>query len=286
MNFVYLPNSLKSTAESAAQYFKDNHGVGAFRIEEAVDPALGYRPTLQAVTADRYYLCIDVNESPYPATLEHAVLDCVTQGLPVKMYVAFPSDPLPSDYKARVDRARAHGVGVLDVASGRVQVIHAALPLSLASVRVRPRKEFPPRFRSTIAEAETTFKGGSPTQGCLVIQSEIEQLARKIARKTSAMGYWRALREGENPRNPNFDKDPWAKIMEVLIEFLDVRKCASPDRALLNRVAGLTAHRNEAGHKPNTLKARIKRDREARTRFESAVDTLYDLIVASRHLHI
>jgi hypothetical protein len=285
MNYVYLSNSLVPTAERAAQYFKDNHGINAFRVEQELYPGLAYRPTLQALSADHYYLCIEVNESPYPGILEPVVLDCVTQGLPVKLYVAFPSDPVPADYKVRVDRARAHGVGVLELSPDRAQVIHPPLPLSLVSVRARAKNEFPPRYRTFLTDAENTFKSGSPAQACLLIQAEIEQLSRKVARKSKAKGFWRSLRPNE--KTPRLsDKTPWAKVMEMLLDHLDPNKCGSPDRPLLNRIAGLTSHRNEAAHKPKTLKALIKRDREARTRFESAVDTFYDLIVATRHLQV
>lgn len=285
MNFVYLSTSLVPTAERAVEYFRDNHGIGSFRVEGEIGPELSYRPTLQALTSDHYYLCIEVSESPYPTIIEPVVLDCVTQGLPVKLYVAFPSDPMPADYKARTDRARAHGVGVLEVSPTRTQVIHPALPLSLAGLRPRPKKEFPARYRSALAGAEDTFKNGSPAQGCLLIQQEIEQLSRKIAKRTQAKHLWRALKPNEEA--PRFsDRTAWAKVMEILLGHLDASKCATPDRSLLNRIAGLTAHRNEGGHKPGNLKALVKRDREARTRFESAVDTLYDLIEQSRHLRI
>jgi hypothetical protein len=48
----------------------------------------------------------------------------------------------------------------------------------------------------------------------------------------------------------------------------------------------MTTHRNESGHKPDSLKVLAKRDRELRTRFESAADTLFDLIQQSRHLRL
>lgn len=285
MNFVYLPKSLVPTAEKAVEHFRDNHGISSFRVEEEIGPALSYRPTLQALTSDHYYLCIEVNESPYPSVLEPTVLDCITQGLPVKLYVAFPSDPLPADYKVRVDRARSHGIGVLEVSPNRTQMIHPALPLSLASLRPRQKKEFPARYRSALAEAESTFKNGSPSQGCLLIQQEIEALSRKIAKKTQAKSLWRPLKPSE--KAPKFSgKTAWAKVMDIMIDHIDPQKCPNPDRSLLNRIAGMTTHRNESGHKPGNLKALIKRDREARTRFESAVDTLYDLIQQSRHLRV
>jgi hypothetical protein len=136
-----------------------------------------------------------------------------------------------------------------------------------------------------LAEAESTFRNGSPAQGCLLIQQEIEQLSRKVAKKTHAKNLWRALKPGVKAP-PYTSKVPWAKIMEIMIDHIDPHKCPTPDKSLLNRIAGMTSHRNESGHKPGTLKDLIKRDREARTRFESAVDTLFDLIQQSRHLRI
>ncbi len=285
MNFVYLPKSLVPTAERVVEYFRDNHGIGNFRVEEEIGPDLSFRPTLQALTTDHYYLCVEVNESPYPALLEPVVLDCVTQGLPVKLFVAFPSDPLPADYKARVDRARAHGIGVLEVSPNRTVAIHPALPLSLVGLRPRPKKEFPARYRAPLASAEDTFRNGSPAQGCLLVQQEIERLSRKITKKTQAKALWRPLKPGE--KAPKFsDKTAWARVMEIALDHIDLKRCPTPDRALLNRIAGMTTQRNEGGHKPTNLKALIKRDREARTRFESAVDTLYDLIDQSRYLRV
>jgi hypothetical protein len=285
MKFVYLPTSLVATAERAVEYFRDNHGLGSFRVEEEIGPTLQYRPTLQTMTSDHYYLCVELSESPYPALLEPVVLDCVTQGLPVKLYVAFPSDPLPPDYKARVDRARAHGIGVLEISPNQTQLIHTSLPLSLVGLRPRPNREFPPRYRSALAAAENTFKNGSPAQGCMLIHQEIEQLSRKIAKKTQAKGLWRSLKPNE--KAPRFsEKTAWARVMEIVIDHLDFSKCPTPDKSLLNRIAGMTTHRNDGGHKPDSLKALVKRDREVRTRFENAVDTLFDLIQQSRHLRI
>jgi len=55
---------------------------------------------------------------------------------------------------------------------------------------------------------------------------------------------------------------------------------------LLIRVAALTDHRNDAGHKPKNRAALIARDRELRTRFEHAVDVLRDFANATRPLRL
>jgi hypothetical protein len=77
--------------------------------------------------------------------------------------------------------------------------------------RTNQRGEFPPRYRSALADAENTFRNGSPAQGCLLVQQEIEQLSRRIARKTQTKNLWRPLKPGE--RAPRFsDKTAWARV--------------------------------------------------------------------------
>jgi len=76
-------------------------------------------------------------------------------------------------------------------------------------------------------------------------------------------------------------------IMEVLIGRTNFN--ALPPgikKNLLIRVAALTDVRNDAGHKPRNRAERMKRDRELRTRFESAVDVLRDFANAARPLRI
>ena len=172
------------------------------------------------------------------------------------------------------------------MAPHETKVIYSPISLSLVGLRRVERNEFPAKYRSALAEAEATFRGGSPSPGCLLVYSEIESLSRRIAKKTKALGFWRALRPGEKPPKINLERGAWARIMEILIDHLDPAKCSTPDRVLLNRVAGLTAQRNDSGHKPGNRAALVRRDRELRTRFEHAVDILRELIEASRHLRV
>lgn len=62
--------------------------------------------------------------------------------------------------------------------------------------------------------------------------------------------------------------------------------CPGLTPAFLARIHGVTPHRNESGHKPANEELLKKRDRELRTRFESAVDLLGDLIVAVKPLRV
>jgi len=67
---------------------------------------------------------------------------------------------------------------------------------------------------------------------------------------------------------------------------LDPEQPPNIPEALLARVLGITSHRNEAGHNPDSRPALIRRDREQRTRFETATDLLFDLINATKALRV
>ena len=163
--------------------------------------------------------------------------------------------------------------------------IYEALALSLISVRPIHMKKYPAKYESALSDAEATFKNGSPAKGCSLIYDEIEGLSRAIAKKSKAKGYWRSPRQGQRVPRTNLDIAPWQNVMEVLMERLDWQRCKCLKNSL-QRVVGVVPHRNESGHKPKTLAARIKRDSELRTRFEAAADLLFDLICACRPLHL
>jgi hypothetical protein len=52
---------------------------------------------------------------------------------------------------------------------------------------------------------------------------------------------------------------------------------------LIHRIAAVTSYRNDSSH-ARSLRERTKRDREIRTRLESAADLLYDLVTVYTQL--
>ncbi len=281
MAYRYLPEHLHDAADRVKQFFREERGFTNFKIEEEVDKTLGYRPTLHTHTKDHHILCVDVQESPYSTALDSIVLDCVKKSFPVKLYVAFPENPSQQEYKKKVDRARANGVGVVEVRANAIEVIHEALALSLLGVRDVKPSRFPAKFRAELARAESTFRGGNPVEGCLIIYKELEALSRTVVEKTRTKGQWRALNAGE--KNPHIKHNTaWQKIMEVLMDHLDQKKCPALQLPLLARILSVAPHRNDTGHKITSLKKLIKRDTELKTRFESATDLLFELIQAAK----
>ena len=78
-----------------------------------------------------------------------------------------------------------------------------------------------------------------------------------------------------------------AVVMETLMNRTNFNAHPkSAKKSLLVRVAALTEHRNETGHKPKNRAVHIQRDRELRTRFETAVDVLRDFAKALGPLKI
>jgi hypothetical protein len=91
---------------------------------------------------------------------------------------------------------------------------------------------------------------------------------------------WRKLKKGEKPSKLDLENGPWEKVLEHFDYFYIVNKKKVPDLTsnLIHRLAATTTFRDQSAHKPRTLRERVQRDQETRTRFESAVDLLYDLI--------
>jgi hypothetical protein len=285
VNFRALPSQLHETGERIARYFEEERGLSRFKIEESVGGEIEYRPTLQTLTREFHDVWIEVSELPYLRSLDTVVLHCVTNTVPVKLYVAFPAGTATTEYKTLIDDARRKGVGVIEVTDAACHVIHEALPLSLIGVRKEAHKAFPPRYRSVLSTAEETFRLGDPAKGCSLIYDEIENLSRRIAKKIHARNLWKT-----NPKGPpkiKFDTAPWDTIMDHLLNH--VQAGALPpymNKALLIRVTAMIEARNAAGHKPRNRKDRLRRDRELRTRYETAVDVLRDFTAAARPLRV
>lgn len=290
MNFRFLEAPLWPTAEAAKAFFKKELGVTSFKIEQPIQPDMEYGPTLSAVTKDFHWLCIEVSESAWPQrnVLDAFVLDCKNRCLPVRLYVAIPRGTSDPAFRANLKRAKQNGVGVVEVDEVGGNVFQDALSLSLTGLRGTNPIDFPPKYRSAIRDAGQTFCNGSPGKGCSTIYEEIEALSRRLAKKTKQRGFWRALKPSEKPPKIDLVRGQWARLMKILIEHLDLKKCrcSKLNEPLLARVLGITGHRNESAHKPHNQTMLKKRDEELRTRFEAGIDILRDLINATKPLRL
>lgn len=282
--YLDLEESLWPIADAAIDFFRINKGITNLKKGESIDGS-SYKPTLTCVGPDKYYWCVEVSSTAYKAPLDAFVLECQQKQLPVKLYVAFPNyseDRYKYEY---LTHAQQCGVGVVEInvdAQNRGIIRHEAVPLSLVGIRPITTHSYPKKYIISLSEAEETFKRSSPSQGCLLVYQEIENLSRRIIDKTRKRGYWK-----KHVKMRVF-RDSWDNILKSLIENLDYEACPCPSLTsqLLSRVRGLTPVRNLSGHKPRTVREQMERDRRLRTCFDGACDILEDLINASKPLRI
>lgn len=286
MKFRHLSQTFHAMADAVVEYLQNERGIKGFVEEEPIHKEVA-RPSLHAKTQDHHFLCLEFSETtPFPLSVERFAPNCSRLCLPVRVFVAVPSDTKDPDYNRDLNRAREWGVGVLTVDGNHVTVVQEPLALSLAGVRRIDMKKYPTKYRFPLSQAEVTFRQGNPAKGCSEVYDEIEALTRRIAKKTLKSGMWRASKTGAAIPAIDLDKGPWANVIDVLMNQLDPGHPPRIPKAQLAHVLGITPHRNETGHRPNSKEALIRRDTTLRTRFENAADTLLELIVASKPLRV
>ncbi|MGH6924561.1 MAG: hypothetical protein ACRED5_12555 [Propylenella sp.] len=285
MTFAFraLPPGLHDTAEQAIAWFINRWGVrrGRVIVEEEFHPEVSFRPTFFTKTDDQYLLCIEVSDNIYNNTLDSVVLSCRDKGLPVKLVVAVPrSSTADSQYAAKLKSAKIAGVGILEVDGKSGDIVQQPLALSLAGVRPIDTSKFPRPYRQPLQQAYQTFRDGEPSKACSLVYDELEAASRKLATKAAkSKVYSTALK---------IPTCPWADLLSNIDKYLDRKDArAKPITSdLIARIVGVTGHRNASGHKPKTVKELVKRDQALRTRFETAVDLLDELIEAGRAFKI
>jgi len=280
-----LPDNLKECADATQKYLIKELGLAAIKIEQEVHPEIEFRPTLSAISTDKHIICAEVVEQLFTPAIEAFVLACRNHSLPVKLYVTVRRGQFQSyDLKA-LKFARENGVAILEISQPDhgVLIINQPVSLSLGGLRTFNLSKLPAKYRASLKQAIETFKSGNPAKGCSEVYDEIEQLTRRIGRKCG--GITDGLKKNGNI---DWDKDSWANVLEFLKSNVNKVAIGCPllNNQLISRLIGMTEYRNETGHKPSSLQKKIERDKQLRTRFESAMDELGCLIEAARPLRV
>jgi hypothetical protein len=279
-----LQEELRPYADGVSKYFKKEFGVTGIKIEQELSPKIDFRPTLHGLMPDKHIICGEVCDTLFPPLVERFVLACRNAGLPVKLFVVLPRGQIDKIETKHLAFAQENGIALLEISEdGEGQLLQGLpLSLSLGGLRAFELGRFPRKYRSALGSAIATFKQGNPEKGCAQVYDEIEALTRRV------LGRCSKVRKGLR-RKPDFNVEsaPWMTVLEFLKSHADRTriKCPELTPALLNRLIAITPHRNDAGHKPGSLEKLILRDRQLRTRFETAVDDLQALIEAVQPLH-
>jgi hypothetical protein len=284
MIYKVLPENLRDVADRVVDYLREDRGVTSFRAEAAIDDDLEYRPTAHGFSPEKYIVAVEVQDRPDIAVLDSTVLDCAARSLPVKIFIAFPEPAVPISTRD-AEKIHHRGVGLIEVRPAGPVVLREALPMSLFGYRL-DRQIFPQRLRGTLLDAENALRSNNPPHGCSILHQEVEDLSRKIIAKTKEKKMWRKLKPSEKTSKLNLDTGAWEKVLELFEGRYVVNKKKVPDLTsnLIHRIEATTLYRNQGAHKPKTTQERKDRDRETRTRFESAADLLHDLLRVSSQI--
>jgi len=279
-----LSPGLHETADATVEWFVNYWGIARrnFVVETSFDDDVDFRPTFVTELDDGHLLCVEVSENIYSKTLDSVVLACQHKGLPVKLVVAVPRGAKDPDFPIKLRIAKRNGVGILEVDAKSGTMLQSPLSLSLVGVRPLQLSDFPPRYRQPLQHAHQVFRDGEPSKACSLVYDELEAGCRQLASKCAAKGIWKP------PSGLKLDVGPWAKLMSELDKGLDRKDPLAKriSKALIARIIGVTPHRNDSGHKPKTLKTRMNRDQELRTRFEGGVDLLREFTEVAKPFRI
>jgi len=215
---------------------------------------------------------------------------CVTDSLPLKLWVVVPRRPANPDFNENLRTARAAGVGVIDFPdNGQPNVFHRPVPLSLFALnRVDPRT-IQPNYRLAMKNAEDTFRDGDPSQGCQSICQELEDLTRKAAADLHRRGRFQGAWAPANGQD-FFETGNWGSLLQAFENRIDVASvtalCPSFDLDMVIRTRGYTNWRNSLSHKPGNLRELRRRDSQLRTMFEATRNLLIDWANATKPLKI
>lgn len=287
-DYRVLASNLKDLADSTIQYFILNNGAknSNIKIEAEVHPDISFRPTLSYIKSDGHIVCAEVIDAFNLPEIERFVLACKNNSLPVLLYIVIQKDAMPQIDTKILKTVKDNGVAILEInpPNHGTLITNAPLSLSLGGLRSFKLSDFPSIYREPLNSAINTFKQGNPGKGCSEVYDEIESLTRRIGKKISAItnGF-------SQTSNFNWDTHSWALTIEFMRDKINravINNCPELKTQLFNRLLGLTEYRNAAGHKPTSLAKLIERDKQLRTRFESAVDELNNLIRASKPLRL
>jgi hypothetical protein len=283
-----LATNLQGTADAAIKYMASELGLSAssVKVEAEIHPAVDFRPTLQAITAEKQILCIEVLDSLYPPELNSFVLSCRNHSIPAKLYCAFPTGTVTQVDTKALQFASENGIGILEInpANGHGKLLNQPpVALSLGGLRKFDLSKYQAKLRPSLKMAVDTFRAGNPAKGCSQVYDELEQLTRRIGAKCEripgALKKTGAL---------DWERASWHSVLDFMKSHLDpvAANCPLLKGQLLNRLIGMTEFRNETGHKPTSVRKMIARDIALKTRFESAMDELATLAEAARPLKV
>lgn len=268
--YSYLSEELRPSADKVYAHLRDRMGLKAIQVE-SVDFEASPAPTFCGETRNKFKICVEVNYSFFPNTLNEFVVDCLRNGFPVKLYSAVPANPNNTIDQTSIQRAGKLGVGCFLIESGKITVLREAQDLSLLLTEdERDLTKIPSKFRAELYTAISTYEGGDPKKGVSNIFDLIEGIIRNIA--------IRAKRNGAIPSSNNLDlkRDAWVAVMKAM------QRHNVLDDVFLSRCIGSSHARNFTSHPPKNFTQWLNMHKRLRTNYNLSMDVLRDLLIEAK----
>lgn len=267
MPYNYLAPPLRPIADMVVKHLKEKLGLKKILLEK-IDFDASPAPTITGNSIHGIRVCVEVNSSLFPVTLDSFVADCIQQGLPIKLYVAIAKPEDNSLNLTDLRRAKKFGIGsiLVDESNKVITILNEPLELSLLlDDSSRDLSRFPHKFRSDITTAINTYQNGDPKKGI----SDICELAEDICRKVAKA----AKKKGVIPSSNtiDLDKGDWSGILKLMTKHSVLHDIILADWL------GKTRIRNSTNHPSKDFNERAKLHRRFKTNFNSCLDSLKDL---------
>lgn len=100
-------------------------------------------------------------------------------------------------------------------------------------IKNRTDFRYPAKFRAELVRAKSTFRGGSPVEGGLIVYKELEALSRQIVDKTRAKGSVETTEAGREQSSHKAQYSLATRVIEILMDHLDHQRCPAQPVPLL-----------------------------------------------------
>lgn len=271
MKYSILESMLHPVADSVQPFIENRFSIRRPEIEQPIGRGIDWQPTFTWQT-NTGYICCEVSLRPYRPVIENAFAQIARKGLPVKGFIAFPSDEASSqegyfvkDYRDDILRTIGLGFGLISVDGDlRCAIEHHAISIPLLVPEPdlsRLRKS----LRTLVKDAYDTYINGDPASGLQKIGQLVEGSVSDLAEQAFKKGKFSM--KGYKPGKYS----PQGKLIVQMISQGVI------DAGVLGRCRGFSDDRGNVSHMAKSITEAKRIEERLRDNFNNGLRILEEL---------
>jgi hypothetical protein len=266
MPYPNVEPHLQQIAEAAKEFIENRFNVKNPKIGKELDPDIHWQPTLHWKNKTGFIGC-EVSGRPFRPIVEIAFGGITSKGLPVTIFIAYPSAPaIPlKDFNEDIEMAKRYGIGLISISDdlkGTIQHRGVSVPLFISPPDF---SKFKNSVRPMIMSAYEDFIDGNPTGGVQKLGQLVESAMVHLGTQARKKGTF--AKGGFSPSKYY----PQANLIDEMMAERII------DNGILGRCRGFSDDRGSVSHSPKSLKAAIKVERLLKDCFVSGLRILEEL---------